>query len=80
MLSSLSLRTRGYMLLAASVMFLLVNVFTLVIAKMLPLSSVGWIAAVQQDEFYCLLLPCLMPVALLFVYLNWLGMKLYRHN
>ena len=58
----------------------MLNLCTIVISKLMPISANPWIAAVQQDQFYSLLLPCLLPVALLFVYLNWLGMKLYRHN
>ena len=78
--SSLSLATRGYMLLAASGLFLLVNLCTIVLAKLLPLSDRPWIAAVQRDDYYCLLLPLLLPVALVGIYANWLGMKLFRHN
>lgn len=46
----------------------------------MPVSDTEWIRVLQQDEYYSLLLPLLLPVALAFVYLNWLGMKLYRHN
>ena len=80
MLSSLSVTTRAYLLLAASLAFLLLHVVTLGVSKWLPMSDVEWIRVLQQDEYYSLLLPLLLPVALAFVYLNWLGMKLYRHN
>ena len=80
MLSSLSLATRGYLLLAASMLFLLVNLFTIVVSKLMPISDQPWIAAVQLDTYYCLLLPLLFPIALVAIYLNWLGLKLFRHN
>jgi hypothetical protein len=80
MLSSLSVTTRAYLLLAASVSFLLLHVVTLGVIKWMPVSDTEWIRVLQQDEYYSLLLPLLLPVGLAFVYLNWLGMKLYRHN
>lgn len=35
---------------------------------------------VRDDNYYCLLVPCTWVVTLLAVYLNWLGMKYFRHN
>ncbi len=36
--------------------------------------------AIAEDRYYCLLIPLSIPVTLLAVYLNWVGLKLFRHN
>lgn len=35
---------------------------------------------VAEDRHYCLLVPGLLPVGFLFVLLNWLGLKYFKHN
>jgi hypothetical protein len=34
----------------------------------------------RRDRYYTFLAPLLLPVAILAVYLNWVGLKLFRHN
>jgi len=36
--------------------------------------------AIEQDRYYCLLLVYSIPMLLLFVYVNWVGLKLFQHN
>jgi len=77
---TLSMTTRGHICLFLSLLFIVVNMGTIFVCKMLPPSSVWWVSAVQRDEFYCLLVPLLLPVGVTLAWINWLGMKLYRHN
>ena len=51
-----------------------------VFSKLLPLSGVWWLDAVARDRFYVLLLPLCLPVAVFFVFCNWLGLKYFRAN
>jgi len=72
----------GYLLLAAS-LSLLVVALSVVLLKLLPSfdqQSHPWFRALQVDEYYVMLVPLMLPVAIVFVYANWMGMKLYRHN
>jgi phosphatidylinositol glycan anchor class Y biosynthesis protein len=73
---------RGYLLLAASLSLLAVAL-SVVLLKLLPSfeqQTHPWFHALQSDEYYVLLMPLMLPVAIVFVYANWMGMKLYRHN
>jgi hypothetical protein len=38
------------------------------------------IDAIAEDEYYSFLVPLTIPVALVVVYLNWFGLKLFRHS
>lgn len=35
---------------------------------------------IQQDSFYCCLIPLMIPVSLLFLYVNWVSVKFFRHS
>eukprot|EP00475_Leptophrys_vorax_P040226 TRINITY_DN7428_c0_g1_i1.p1 TRINITY_DN7428_c0_g1~~TRINITY_DN7428_c0_g1_i1.p1 ORF type:complete len:172 (+),score=22.64 TRINITY_DN7428_c0_g1_i1:60-518(+) len=35
---------------------------------------------IADDEYYSFLVPLTIPVALVVVYLNWFGLKLFRHS
>ncbi|KAI8621106.1 hypothetical protein BC830DRAFT_1058540 [Chytriomyces sp. MP71] len=36
--------------------------------------------AIRNDNYYCFVLPLMPPILLFFVFFNWLGLKLHRHN
>lgn len=36
--------------------------------------------AIAKDWYYMLLVPMTVPVIIWWAYLNWLGMKIFRHN
>jgi hypothetical protein len=36
--------------------------------------------ACRNDHFYVYLVPMILPVGLIFIVLNWMGLKLFRHN
>lgn len=52
-----------------------------ILSKLLPVPEEGgllrWIA---QDRFVVLLLPSLVPVAVIWIFLNWLALKYLRTN
>lgn len=50
------------------------------VAPLLPPSPRPWLAAVQGDRHYCLLVPLSVPVTLAAVGLNWFCLKLFKHN
>lgn len=67
---------RGFLLLSASVVF----GAALLLPLLLPLSSQpSWLLP-SEDSYHALLLPLLLPVLFIFIYVNWLGLKLFRHN
>ena len=50
------------------------------VAPLLPPLAHPWLAAVQQDRYYQLLIPLTVPVTIAAVALNWFSMKLFKHN
>uniref|UniRef100_A0A0E0PLN6 Uncharacterized protein n=1 Tax=Oryza rufipogon TaxID=4529 RepID=A0A0E0PLN6_ORYRU len=37
------------------------------------------LSAIQNDRYYCLLIPLTLPVIVAAVYLHWLSMKMFKH-
>ena len=35
---------------------------------------------IREDEYYCFLLPLLLPVTVIALYCNWVSMKFFRHS
>lgn len=48
--------------------------------SILKLNGMALRSCVMMSRYYCILLPYCIPVTLLFLYLNWLGMKLYQFS
>jgi hypothetical protein len=50
------------------------------VAPLLPPLAHPWLAAVQADRYYQLLVPLTVPVTIAAIALNWFSMKLFKHN
>lgn len=50
------------------------------VAPLLPPLAHPWLASVQRDRYYQLLLPLTVPVTIAAITLNWFSMKLFKHN
>lgn len=50
------------------------------VAPLLPPTALPWLAAVQADQYYHLLVPLTVPVTIAAITLNWFSMKLFKHN
>lgn len=50
------------------------------VAPLLPPLPHPWLAAVQADRYYQLLVPLTVPVTIAAIALNWFSMKLFKHN
>ncbi|PSC76481.1 hypothetical protein C2E20_0662 [Micractinium conductrix] len=70
----------GLLLIAGGVSSLALGVFAIVVAPLLPPSTRPWLAALQADRYYRLLVPVTLPVTIAFVALNWFSLKLFKHN
>jgi len=89
-------RVWGWLILIGTWTFFIVTVYTLFLSKLLvpywdlqayTSSELGWqryignlLLWIQKDFHYCFLVPLTFPVIFFFVFLNWLGMKYFRHN
>ena len=70
----------GYLLLFGSFLFFVIGIYATVAAKFLPEVGHPVLDFVRSDQYYTLLAPLLIPVVLMSTYLNWLGLKFFRHN
>ncbi|KAK4608461.1 hypothetical protein RGQ29_002033, partial [Quercus rubra] len=53
--------------------------FAAIISKLLPPSHNALISSVQNDCYYCFLVPLTLPVLVVAVYFHWISMKLFKH-
>ncbi|WVZ68026.1 hypothetical protein U9M48_017017 [Paspalum notatum var. saurae] len=53
--------------------------YAAVVSKLLPPYENRILAAIQNDWYYCLLVPLTLPVIIVAVYLRWLSMKMFKH-
>ncbi|VAH84839.1 unnamed protein product [Triticum turgidum subsp. durum] len=53
--------------------------YAAVVSKMLPPYENRLLSAIQNDRFYCLLVPLTLPMIIVAVYLHWLSMKMFKH-
>ncbi|RLN41346.1 hypothetical protein C2845_PM01G46390 [Panicum miliaceum] len=53
--------------------------YAAVVSKLLPPYENQLLAAIQNDWYYCLLVPLALPVIIVAVYLHWLSMKMFKH-
>jgi hypothetical protein len=70
----------GWGLLFAAFCFFTFFFYTTVFAKFVPETGFAVLDFFRNDWYYCLLLPMLIPVTVFSAYLNWLGMKFFRHT
>ncbi|KAK2993795.1 hypothetical protein RJ640_027673 [Escallonia rubra] len=53
--------------------------YAAILSKLLPRSNHAIISAIQDDSYYCFLVPLTLPILLVAVYFHWLSMKLFKH-
>ncbi|KAF8927693.1 hypothetical protein BGZ58_010217 [Dissophora ornata] len=70
----------GYLLFFATVIGFTVSMYALVASNYMPMTGNKTLDWIKQDSHYCMLVPVTIPVTVLAVLFNWLGMKLFRHN
>lgn len=71
----------GWITLGFACLFVVTFLYTAFVSKWMP--SVGNIAMdwISQDEYYSYLWVIIVfPVSVVFVYMNWLSLKVFRHN
>lgn len=70
----------GYLLFFCTMVGFTVSMYALVASNYMPLTGNKTLDWIKKDSHYCMLVPITIPVTVLFVLFNWLGMKLFRHN
>lgn len=70
----------GYFLLATTFLFFVFSSYALFISKLMPATGNDLLDAIKFDYYYCFLVPATGLVTWLFIYLNWMMLKFFRHN
>jgi len=74
-----TVRLWGLALYAATFVFFTVSMFLMFFSKFLPDEGNPILLAIKRDWHYSLLLPCLIPTTIVFIYCKWVSMKFFRH-
>ncbi|KAJ1680234.1 hypothetical protein EV182_000410 [Spiromyces aspiralis] len=70
----------GYVLLISIICMCLALIYALIVSKLVGPTNFWWLNIIVEDQYYCLLIPVTGVVIIQWVFLNWLGMKFFRHN
>jgi len=70
----------GYLLLFGTGGFFVFMMYLVVVSKYMPETGHPVLDFFRSDMYYSLLVPCTLISTVFAVYLNWLGLKFFRHN
>ena len=76
-------RALGWLLLVASVGSLALFLYAAILVRVLPAPSLEAspvLSAIREDDYYHLLVPVTVPVAVVAVYLNWFSINLFKSS
>ncbi|PKI33849.1 hypothetical protein CRG98_045767 [Punica granatum] len=69
----------GWLFVATGSISFLGFLYAAMISKLLPPSDNPVVFAIQNDKYYCFLVPLTLPILVVSVYFHWLSMKLFKH-
>jgi hypothetical protein len=70
----------GWIVLLTTLVSYVVAMYALVVSKFMPDLGNPILDWIKHDYYYSSLVTVLIPVTVIFVYLNWLSLKFFRHN
>jgi len=73
-------QTIGYCLIGFSALLFIGVFYAMLIAPLIGSTGHIILDFIQSDSFYCCLLPLMIPVSMMFTYVNWVSMKFFRHS
>ncbi|PSR90170.1 hypothetical protein CEY00_Acc30368 [Actinidia chinensis var. chinensis] len=53
--------------------------YAAIVLKLLPPSDNALVSSMQNDRYYCFLVPLTLPIIFVAVYFHWLSMKFFKH-
>ncbi|KAM3339611.1 hypothetical protein P3S68_029480 [Capsicum galapagoense] len=72
-------KAQGVAFLAFGSISFLVFVYVVIVSKLLPPFDNPILAAIQNDRYYCFLVPLTLPILVVAIYFHWLSMKIFKH-
>jgi hypothetical protein len=71
----------GWIIMGLTLLSLSAFLFTAFISKWIPETGSPFLDWLKHDQYYSYLWVIIVfPVSILFVYMNWLCLKVFRHN
>lgn len=71
----------GYAFILAGIFYWVVGIYAVVVSKIfMPLTGHQVLDWIQQDKYYCALLPSWLVIVGLLSSFNWIAMKYFRHG
>ncbi|WOG88244.1 hypothetical protein DCAR_0207478 [Daucus carota subsp. sativus] len=69
----------GVIILSVGSLTFLAFFYAAILSNLIPPSQNQFAAAIQNDRYYCFLVPLTLPIIIVAVYFHWLNMKLFKH-
>ena len=70
----------GYALILGAAALFVFLTYACFLSKVTPPTGILLLDMFRNDWYYAYLLPLSLPVMVIAVYVNWLGLKFFRHN
>lgn len=70
----------GYIILILTFLLFFVEIYALIISKIMPQTGNIIFDWIKNDYYYSALFPAMIVVSVIFVYFNWMSLKFFRHN
>lgn len=77
------IKVLGWLLLVVSIGSLALFLYAAIFIRLLPAPSKvdsPVLSAIREDDYYYLLIPVTVPVAVVAVYLNWFSINLFKSS
>lgn len=70
----------GCFMMLLSAVFVGCQLYAMCISKLMPFSGIWWLDAIKDDWYFCVFVPIGIGTSALFVYSNWLALKIFRNS
>ena len=71
----------GFAFLFSAMLIFSISLYAFIISKFfMPYTGNRILDWIKDDEYYCCLIPSTMISSVLFMYINWVAMKYFRHS
>ena len=64
----------------ASILLGVLYVYAAFVSKLLPDTGIFLFDWIKQDTYFCYLIPLALPTSYVFIYINWLSLRVFENN
>ena len=70
----------GALVITMAAIIFIVLFYAIIGSKLLEPTGNYLLDFIREDQYYCVLLPLMLPVTVIALYCNWVSMKFFRHS